>query len=581
MLERLLRAPRGYYGVIAIAVLLAAPTTHVSFFLDDYAHLLAIDGRSTIASPWNVYCFAPGDPAAMKPLVETGPLPWFTSLDLKVRFLRPLSSATMRLDRLLFGKAVWAYHVHSILWYLVLLIVLALILNSVIPGMLGVLVLLLFAVDETHWFPTMWWSHRNSMVAAAFGFAGLLAYVRWRRDGWKPGLPLSIAGCALGLLGGEVALAVFGYLFAYEIAGQSGPLRKRMTMILYAMTLAVVYVAAYSYFGYGVHGTGCYFSPVAEPIDFLSHAPLRFLNLAANQFTTLPAGIPAVIPAVAVYFAGVGVIALVGVAFALRAAWRYLNEDERAGVRWLALGGLLSVAPFLAPFSSGRLLLVPSLGGAAVIGAIIVGFWRWRAVRGRNLRSVTIAGWAFIGLHLVVAAIIWIVAPFGFQFFNSRAEQGALTAEIGQAVTDQEIMLLNVPDPLISFYGCAIREQSGLPRPAAWRPLTMAPFDHVFTRTGPNSFDLSVVNGEMFTTLQEEISRNPKSILAAGTELDFDAFDVRVVETGKTGPTKVAFTFPANLDDPRYLWLTWQDGRLRPMRVPQIGQSVNLPVSRL
>jgi len=171
---------RAYVAVMGIAAVLALPTCVTGFFLDDYAHLKAIDGRNPVAGPWNLYVFAPGASAEQARLIEDGPFPWFTDPDLRVEFFRSLASLTMRLDRLLFGNAAWAYHLHCVPWYLPLLWVVGGILRRALPGTTGALAFLLFAVDEAHWFPVAWWSHRQAFVAAVFGFAALSAHLRWR-----------------------------------------------------------------------------------------------------------------------------------------------------------------------------------------------------------------------------------------------------------------------------------------------------------------------------------------------------------------------------------------------------------------
>ena len=121
-----------------------------------------------------------------------------------------------------------------------LLIVIGRLLRRALPGPLGVLTLALFAVDESHWFPVAWWAHRNTLVAVAFGFAGLLAYVRWRETGWRLGLPVALVSFGLGLLGGEAALSIFGYLAAYEMLASRGPFSSRVRALSPFVGLGVV-----------------------------------------------------------------------------------------------------------------------------------------------------------------------------------------------------------------------------------------------------------------------------------------------------------------------------------------------------
>jgi len=601
----LLSGPWGFRAVILVAALLALPSLFVGFFLDDYAHLEAVDGISPVASPWNLYCFAPGDPELTARIIDTGPYPWFTDLNIHVRFFRPLSSATMVLDRRLFGDAAWGYHLQSVLWYLALLLVIGRLLTRALPGSLALLTLVLFAVAESHWFPVVWWAHRNTLVAATLGFVGLLAYVRWREDGWKPGLPLACLGLGLGLLGGEAALSIFGYVIAYELFAAPGAARSwsvRIRALLPIFALGFVYLAGYILGGYGVSGTGCYFSPLSNPLTYLRHAPERFLILAGNQFFLIPAEIAAFDFRAVLPLACAGTVALAIVGAALREAWPRLEQQEQRGVRWLAIGALLASPPFLAPFSSGRLLLVISVGGAAVIAAIIREGWRvthplpqpvaqpptavtglpsgkdWSSFPHR--KKLAALAKVLITLHLVVAPIAWLGLTFGFMALNTRILRLADTMELDDSrVAGQQVMLFNnAPSPVLVIHGAAIRTRLGHPRPAAWRPLTLASLDETVIRVGPCEFELELQNGkEMFKTLPELIARDPRNRLRPGETLRFRDFDVEILEVGKVGPTRMAFRFRAPLEDPRYVWLAWRDGALRQFHFPPIGEIVALP----
>lgn len=567
---------KGFAILIGVAALIALPTLLTGFFLDDYAHLMALDGRNPVAGPWNIYRFAPGDPEKMMEVINPGPFPWFTDPTLKVEFFRPLASLTMMLDRRLFGNAAWAYHLHSVFWYLALLLVAAGILRRSLPGSLGLLAFALFAVDETHWFPVMWWSHRNTFVASTFGFAGLLAHLRWREDGWKPGLPLSLLGLGLGLLGGETALCILGFFCAYELGAGAGTRTRRAAALTPALVLGVAYLAFYSLAGYTVRGTDCYISPLADPLSFLSKAPERALILIANQFFTWPAEIAAFLPLAVWPSAAIGAMAVIVVGLALRQLWPRLQPMERTGVAWLGIGSLLALPPFLAPFSSGRLLLVCSLGSAAVIAVIIREGWPLRPHPVFGLARV------FVVLHLIIAPLVWLVLSPGYAFANAKIVQAVADIELDDArVAQQQVMLINPSDPVLGIYASAMRQVWGQPMAAAWRPLSFAPFDHEFTRTGPNAFELNIVNGEMLTTIPECIARSASNPFHAGDVRRFSEFDVTILEVGEYGPKRMAFQFREPLEDPRYVWLAEDGGRMRVFTLPEIGETALLKWSTL
>jgi hypothetical protein len=345
-------------------------------------------------------------------------------------------------------------------------------------------------------------------------------------------------------------------------------------------------------------------------LTYLRHAPERFLVLAGNQFFLIPAeidmlNINAVLP-----LAVLGAISLAIIGIALRAVWPRLDQPEQRGVRWLAIGALLASPPFVTPFTSARLLLIISLGGSAVIAAILREGWRLKRAKGTVTIASAVLGtthdalphhnataaprfgtsalvalaWIFIVLHLAIAPASWLILTPGFAMLNQRVLRLADTMELDDSrVAGQQVMMFNnAPSPVFAIYGAAIRTRLGHPRPAAWRPLTLVPLDGTLTRVGPCEFELDLQNGsEMFKTLPELIARDPRNRLLPGDTLRFGDFDVEILDAGEVGPTRMAFRFRAPLEDSRYVWLAWRDGGLRQFPPPPIGETVLLPRSAI
>jgi hypothetical protein len=609
-----------YPLLVLLAGLLALPSLGVGFFLDDYVHLAAVRGQNPIASRFDVFCFAPGDPGSIQKLMDEGPYPWFTATTIKVHFFRPLSSALMALDYALFGKASAGYHLHSLLWYLALAAVVAGLMRRTLGGALGALALLIFVVDESHAFPVVWWSNRNAVVAATLALLGILAHLRWREEGWKPGAPLSLLGYAAAFLAGESALGVLGYLLAYELLAARGGMLRRLAHLAPAAALAAAYLLAYKAMGYGVQGMQLYLDPMAVPLEFLLHAPGRFLVLAATQFLSFPSELPAMLPVLEGPSAAVGAISVFLVVMGLRHAWPTLDPVERRALRWLGAGAAFSVIPFLAAFTSGRLLIVPSVGGSVVLAVLIRhGYRVWRsgaAVTPKmtteqdaahcgaglrpasrscdgGLRSAPDAGRrpapqlfvakalfiVFVGLHLVIAPLTWPALSWGFGAMARGAERVVMAAELDDTkIAQQRIFVIAAPDPVVGFYPVAMRGWRDRPKPAAWCTLSMAaPFDHRITRTGPDRFLLTVEDGQMFTTMPEALLRDVRYQFEPGSTVHTAGYDVTVLEMGAIGPRQLEVRFRNNLEDPNYVFLSWENGTLRRLQMPPLGESLLLP----
>jgi hypothetical protein len=582
LIERMARRrlhlfPRALPVALVLGAVLSLPSLGVGFFGDDYLHLAILDGWPAPATPFNLFLFSSGDPVHMRPWTQHGPYPWWTLPELKLAFWRPLSSALMVLDHSLFGRAPVPYHVHSILWHLLTITAAACVLRR-LPVAVGGLALLIFALDETHIFPVAWVANRNALVATAPALLGLGMHLRWRERGWRPGLPLSVLGLAVGLLGGETALGAFAYLGAYELLGGPGPWVKRARALLPALLLGLAYVAVYKALGYGAHGSGTYFDPVAEWRHYLPALATRIPTLLAGQFWVLPPELSVLAPSLRPHQVLVGCFTLLVVPLLFLAVRHTLSAEELRHTRWLVAGGLLSLLPVASTFPAGRLLLLPSLGASALLAVLCVGAWRalptlprWRR---RTLGAVL---GAMLGLQ-VLATSLWVLYPYALRAAGAAILESMARIEVeDERLPQQRVVSLVVPDPAVGLYPPIVRLAQGRPLPRSWLPLSLAPYDHVLHRTGAATFELSLKEGRFLSTELEQLFRGPAYAMRVGEQVSVEGFRATLLEVDGAWPLRIRFDFDMSLDDPDLVLLTLRQGTLQRLRPPPIGETVTLP----
>jgi hypothetical protein len=569
-----LNGPR---AVALAALLVAVPTLLSGFIFDDFFHILTLRGDGFGARPLDLFLFATGDREYMADLISGGPYPWFTWPELKLHFFRPLSSATMMLDYHLFGENAWLYHLHSVGWYALLTWAVFLVYRRLFALPVAGLCILLYILDVGHILPVLWWSNRNALVSAAPAVLGLVAHLRWREEGWRPGLPLSLLGYGLGLLGGETALGVMGYLAAYELL-RKAPWLERVRCLLPAALLASAYLVVYKLGGHGVSGSGVYLDPIGEWRLFLAEAPRRMIDLVGTQLFRLPVELAMFLPGLALPLQACVVGGLMLFVLALRPLWNTFEPDVRHHLRWLLLGALLAAVPALSTYPSGRLLILPSLGAGAWIGVFLFHALA-AAKKPLNFPTRSVARY-LLAIHLLLAPVAWVGASVVLPVFTRLSEPAFREMELASdAAATQRVFCLYSADPYTGFYPVAMRRYLHLVEPLGWQVLSVAPFDHEVTRTSTNQFELRVVDGEMLATPFERLLRTDAYPLKTGEVVSCDGFSVTVLDAGSWGPRRIRLDFDGPLEDEQYVFLTWQGGRLARFEWPRVGERALLKMS--
>lgn len=581
--SRWLNFPRALWLSLLLALLLGLPSLPLGPFNDDYGHLIVLENiLPTLEGPstrFDLFRFVEGDPATLRPLLERGVLPWWTHPELKLAFWRPLSSALMVLDQALFGYGHVGSHLHSVAWYVALVAMAGLLLRRVLPGALGALALLLFAVDDAHALPVVWLANRNALVAATPALLGLWLHVEGREAHRPWARPLSLLALALGLMGGEVALGVAAHLVAYEALGARGPASERLRAILPPALLVLAWLAAYKVLGYGAWGSGMYVDPLAQPGTWLLALAGRLPALLGGLFLGVPVDLWAFVESSRPWLVGVGVAAVVLMALVLRAAWGGLSEDERRHTRWLLAGAVLSLLPVASTIPTNRLLLVPSLGGAVAVAAVLRHAWRSRPQAWRP-RPVAAAAALLALAHFALAVPGWALLHYaigeGQRLSEHRQQVLERELDVGR-VSQQRVVLLSSPDPVVAMYTAMGWLVRGRPVPRAWWTLSMAPGEHVVTRTGPDTLELERTQGPFFASEWEQLYRAPLVALAPGDTVELQGLRVQVLEGDAQGPRRLRFTFDTPLEDPSLVLLQWREGALHKVPPPSPGERRVLP----
>jgi len=519
-----------------------------------------------------------------------GALPWWTCEEYRVAFWRPVASFTHWLDYRLFPDSFAMMHLHSILWFsAVVLAVTALYRRLIDVGWVAGLAGLLFVLDDSSYFPTMWVANRNLLLSLFFGVLAIICHDRWRKQGWRPGAVVAPLCLLASVLSAEAGVATFAYLFAYEVALQRGPRRPRCLALVPSLLVIVLWRLFYNLQGYGASGGEFYFDPGRDPAGYALAVVRRVPFLLAGQWTTVPADLYGFLPSASKMLMW---LVLAALTVLIPVVLLPLLRTSRRARFWL-VGMYIAVLPFCATIPMSRSLLFVAIGGFGLVAEVLADWTRradWVRELGRGRGLVRALVIVFAVAHLPLAAVTRASAA---KVATTMEERVAATTALGTAgcLADQDLVVVNAPNPFSFLYDPYKVARDGEPLPRGIRMLAPGYGAVRVVRTGPRRLVVQAVSDSLldcqwgrrmdFVFFYRYLSdvRGAGHPLLAGQRISVPRMDVEVLAVDERGfPVETAFEFDVSLEDASLKWLywEWEEKRYEPFVVPAIGGTVEL-----
>jgi hypothetical protein len=573
-----LKLPRYCRLALGLALLLTLPSLWVGLQLDDYFHWGLVTQQNPVlqtnspASLYGLFSFLDGDPGRVLDLTNLGLLPWWTNPEVKYAFWRPLTEFTHGIDYLLWPQLPVLMHLHSLL-YFALLLWATFRLFAAFQGQgngraLGWAVFL-FALSYGHGVPAGWIANRNAVLACLFLVLTLYFHHRWRVQ--ERGI-LDLRAVLLfiaGLLCGEMAVSTGCYILAYVLFLDTGNWRDRLTSLSPYVLAGLIWLGVRAMLGYGAHGSGHYIDPLQTPQLFLELLGRRGLDLLGGLFFAVPPELGSALPP--------GRIALYGLLFGvlLVLSLPLLKQDRRARF-WLA-GALMCLLPVASTVPHSRLLLAASIGAAGFLGLWLAAWREQRLLRQPGaLQATAFLAGLLISLNLGVSALLLPLEAFSMRLGGDNLiNTGALAWQLPDEPNGTTPILLNPPLSSAGGYINGVRAYHGLPVAAkTWllasgtRPLTL-------TVISTRAFDLASDRG-LYDPQLEGLLRGPQAPLAEGDSVRLSGMIITVMEARDGVPTRARYQFAQPLTSSAYRFYHWSGGKVLDCRLPEKGQPLQI-----
>ena len=561
------------------AVVLTLPSLFSGMLGDDYFIRAAVLQNTGIPcvprTPVNAFTFSSGDPGDVKQGIETGLYPWWTHPRRKMAFFRPLPALTHWVDFKLLSGSVPMMHVHSILWYALLVFVAGLLYRRLlVPFWVAGLATVFYAMDYSHAVGAAMLCSRNTVMVAVFSFLTLLAHDAWRRSGATVCSVLAPAAFFMSLLCGEAAIAAGGYLAAYALCIDRGKPAARLVGLLPYVVAGSVWWIIYTRLGYGTAHIGLYIDPGKDVLRFAANLVQRLPVLLLGHFSLPPSDLWSFLPAwpARIYAAG----AAAGIFFIAWVIWPLIRHDRTA--RFFALGTVLAAIPFCAALPSNRLLFFTGLGSMGLIAGFLGMLLEKPAwfvpYRGRP-RALLAGVWVFS--CAVVYPLLFAPATLVNIVLQKPLALAAKTiAPHNDECHSGQTIVVSVPYDQILFYLPFIRAADG-EKPCLNTFLLSAGLQPVgVERVDERTLVVRVPSG-MLKGAWEQSFRDSAAPLEKGYTLQLPGFSVTVTALTNDGlPAEMRYVFNKPLKDRSLKWLTWSDDGFIPFVLPAVGETVRL-----
>lgn len=592
--------------LIAAGLVLRARALFVGFITDDYLQLSMLDGSFPVPrAGWDLFRFAHDDPAERLALLDAGFLPWWSAPHLRLGMFRPLASLDFALDVHLFGAQPVAHHFHSALWWVAMVAGVAAVARRSFPLPLAITAVAVFVADECHGRLLTWLANRSALMATAFGIWALWAHLRWRRERWGAGRWVSLVLAAAALACGEYAIPVLGFVVAFELAGARDSRGDRVRAAAPVLVLGLGYVVARAGAGVGMHHSGIYTDPTADPGGFAVAVLTRGPALVADLVLGVPArwwhlGSPWAdalkatgfldtrtwksLPNWTTVHVAMGAVAIGAGLVLLRFARGGQRHEVQRTLNWLALGSLLAIVPVVGSYPSSRLLLAAQIGASPVFAAAALRGWSHarrfaRQPRPRPGRSRVLA---LVMGGFVVWAHLWHAPRQGLdqlvQEWNlfTVTRRALLHPRVDALAEKRRWVILSAVDQSTAHITPYLRRAHGRRWPEQAWLLSAAPHPHDIARVDDRTLEMTILGGTWLAGGFERLFRGPGAPpLRRGDVVETPGFTAEVLQTRGDGLRRVRFTF-VEPPGPDTVFLQATGDGLQEVELPPIGGKIRL-----
>ncbi len=558
--------------VLALGLAFHVPSLWMGFYADDYVHQIALHEPERLPhalETWNLFDF--GSYADWAPLYERyGGMPWWISPSWKVRFFRPLASASMWLDAEVYGRWAIGCHLTSLCFYGLLLVALhALYRDLGLAPRTALVGLSFFALGDSTMLPVGWLANRNALLAALFTVLAMLAIARRERLGERRAIALGLAAAALATLSkesGVVAFALVALLLVIQ-GGETREPRSRRRSIgaaSLALALAFAHLIALAAFGFGTRSL-FYATPWSEPG--------RFVEGIARLSTLGILSLAGPLPLDALWMTGAN-LDLLALAAALPALGLVVWISRRVGANAssLPLAALLffGLVPEGSAPLSDRLLFGASMGSAGLFALL------YERLRGEGIAASERFGGRLLFLSLTLGSgSLLAMQTLTFSGVTREIRDISLRADVGPPELGwRDVLVLQAPSALGAFALPSTWAAESADRELAFWPVQIGRRGLRWTRVDDRTLEFETLDEPFLEGLFEIVYLAEPVALEPGRRWRTPLFEIEATKVEQGHLRAIRLTLDVSAADEHLRYLVSHAGSYVHQPPPAIGETL-------
>ena len=567
---RFFHASNSYYYLLGLGLLLLIPSLFSGFFADDFSHAVLINNPDVIKQPDNLslfhlFTFITEDTFRREQLQAISALPWWVNPEFKLMFFRPLAELTHYLDYQVINVA-WVMHLQSLLWYGLLLFLVARLYQSFCQRhTVAVLAFLLFVVDATHGFTVAWLANRNAVMAAVFSMAAVLLHHQGYAQGEVQGSllkrGLSVVMIICSFLSAEAGISVGIYLFFYALFLDQAGWKKGLLKLLPALLVFLTWAWVYHSYGYGALGNKAYYvNLVSMPGFFVENFIHRFPHAMAIQFNLLPLhmlGAPSWL-----------LITIGTAAFVVLAVFVWAMQLRSLAFFFATM--VVAIIPIASAEVQERNMLFVGIAAAPVLAQLMA--FLWQQIKCARQRIIVILSsivlLTLVIFHVFISALLMIPTAYAPKLVAQPAIDTALS--LSDDIADKQVISLGTPLFEAGFLS-SIRWAASKPLPQRfWNVSTQLKGSSVF-RVDENTLEVENENG-LLAGLDFLLRDKLLDPIAVGEFHQIKELSIEVLAVNDDSvPIRLRVVAEQSLDNEQIHIVYWQDRTLKSLQL-NIGE---------